>query len=60
MAQPRAAQPVLTAGPMPGAVLYKPDRPRWIDRYIDFFGNGAPARLTVTDLCGETVLDWPA
>ena len=25
--------------------LYKVDHPRWIDSYIDFFGDGAPARL---------------
>ena len=40
--------------PVPAAALFKPDRPRAIDRHIDFFGDqGAPAR----DMCGEALLD---
>lgn len=27
--------------------LYKADHPRWIDRYIDFFGTGLPRRGSV-------------
>jgi hypothetical protein len=40
--------------PAPAAALFKPDRPRAIDRHIDFFGDlGGPAR----DMCGEVLLD---
>lgn len=39
------------AGPAAVSVLMKPDRPRSIDRFIDYFG-GANA-----DLCGEALLD---
>jgi hypothetical protein len=34
--------------------LFKPDRPRAIDRYIDYFG-GAAGRTS--DSCGEALLD---
>ncbi len=33
--------------------LFKPDRPRAIDRYIDYFGGGAGH----PDPCGEALLD---
>jgi hypothetical protein len=43
-----------TIEPAPAAALFKPDRPRAIDRHIDFFGDhGGPAR----DMCGEALLD---
>jgi len=43
-----------TTEPVPAAALFKHDRPRAIDRHIDFFGDqGAPAR----DMCGEALLD---
>lgn len=35
--------------------LFKDDRPRRIDRFISFFGDGEPES---TDICGEGVLDW--
>ena len=38
--------------------LFKPDRPREIDRYIDYFG-GVRADETA-DTCGEAVLERPA
>ena len=34
--------------------LFKPDRPRAIDRHIDFFGDQAAAG---GDMCGEALLD---
>ena len=37
-------------------VLYKADRPRAIDRYIDFFGDGVE-RAGVDDRCGELFLE---
>jgi hypothetical protein len=38
-------------------LLYKVDHPRGIDRYIDFFGDGAAA---VVDPCGERLFESPA
>jgi len=37
----------------------KTDRPRAIDRYIDYFGGGSAVSTTLaeTDLCGERFLD---
>lgn len=37
-------------------VLYKADHPRAIDRYIDFFGDGALSD-TGCDGCGELFLE---
>ncbi len=37
-------------------LLYKADHPRVIDRYIDFFGDGA-VRETADDRCGELFLE---
>jgi hypothetical protein len=34
--------------------LYKPDRPRAIDRHIAFFGDQA---ASARDMCGEALLD---
>jgi hypothetical protein len=43
-----------TTDTAPAAVLFKADRPRAIDRTIDFFGDpGAASR----DMCGEALLD---
>ena len=39
--------------------LYKADYPRRIDRYIDFFGTGAPPRERA-DRSGELVLEFRA
>jgi hypothetical protein len=36
--------------------FFKPDRPRAIDRYIDYFG-GAGGAAGCDDLCGETLLE---
>jgi hypothetical protein len=38
-------------------VLYKSDYPRGIDRYIDFFGDGAPGVVGAADRCGEALLE---
>jgi hypothetical protein len=37
--------------------LYKDDRPRGIDRYIDFFGDGLPRAQADADGCGEVFLE---
>lgn len=37
-------------------LLYKADRPRGIDRYIDFFGDGALSE-GAGDGCGELFLE---
>jgi hypothetical protein len=37
-------------------LLYKADRPRDIDRYIDFFGDGA-SDDNAGDRCGELFLE---
>jgi hypothetical protein len=39
-------------------IFFKADRPRAIDRYIDYFGGagGAPAAAD-DDVCGETLLE---
>jgi hypothetical protein len=33
------------------------DRPKRIDRYIDYFGDGARGAAVTVDPCGESVLD---
>ena len=43
----------------PNALLYKADYPRRIDRYVDFFGTGAPPR-EMADHSGELVLEFLA
>lgn len=57
MGQPNALQ-IIDIGTARAARdwLYKADYPRRIDRYIDFFGTGAPPRETA-DRCGELVLE---
>lgn len=41
-----------------GRLFFKPDRPRAIDRYIDYFGGaGSAAPATDDDVCGETFLE---
>ena len=37
-------------------LLYKEDHPRAIDRFVDFFGDGAQA-LDSCDRCGELLLE---
>jgi hypothetical protein len=37
--------------------LFKLDRPRAIDRYIDFFGGSAGHAARLADACGEHLLD---
>jgi len=58
MPYPNASRSASVA--VPATALYKPDHPRWIDYHIDFFGDGAPARLTAIAVCGEAVLRLPA
>jgi len=43
-------------------LLFKTDRPREIDRFIDFFGgtNDTSAREEHDDSCGESLLETPA
>lgn len=42
-------------------LLFKRDRPREIDRYIDYFGGASDARFDETpDACGEALLERPA
>ena len=39
-------------------LFFKVDRPRAIDRYIDYFGGAGSASATAQDdLCGETLLE---
>lgn len=46
-----------TASPVEGRdLLYKADRPRVIDRYIDFFGNGGLSE-GADDGCGDLFLE---
>jgi len=43
------------------ALFFKPDRPREIDRYIDYFGGASDAHGDETpDACGEALLERPA
>jgi hypothetical protein len=37
--------------------LFKLDRPRAIDRHIDFFGGPAGHAARLADACGELLLD---
>lgn len=42
-------------------LLFKPDRPRDIDRYIDYFGGTSDAPGDeIPDACGEALLERPA
>jgi hypothetical protein len=56
----RGALNVIAAAPGPSQTVlrdlfYKADRPRPIDAYIDFFGDGAK-RPALADCCGELLL----
>jgi hypothetical protein len=37
-------------------LFYKTDRPRWIDEYIDFFGDRAARSEPLADCCGDLLL----
>lgn len=57
----RSARPVTdidrsTSAPEAPGSLFKPDHPRPIDRYIDYFG-GTTAVSDDADACGEVLLD---
>ena len=41
-------------------LLFKPDRPRAIDEYIDYFGGVSEASSDGDDVCGEAFLERPA
>jgi hypothetical protein len=42
-------------------LLFKADRPREIDQYIDYFGGRDDARIQAnSDACGEALLERPA
>jgi hypothetical protein len=38
-------------------LFYKADRPRWIDEYIDFFGDGTARSEPLADRCGNLLLE---
>ena len=38
-------------------LFFKADRPRAIDRYIDYFGGAGGASAAADDRCGETLLE---
>lgn len=38
-------------------LFFKADRPRAIDRYIDYFGGAGGAGAAHDDCCGETLLE---
>lgn len=41
-----------------GRLFFKADRPRTIDRYIDYFGGaGGASAAAAADRCGETLLE---
>jgi hypothetical protein len=61
MAHAAAARSVEPSAPKAQALLFKPDRPREIDRYIDYFGGASDAHADETpDACGEAWLERPA
>jgi hypothetical protein len=41
-------------------LLFKSDRPRDIDRYIDYFGSDDTRAHDAADTCGEVLLERPA
>jgi hypothetical protein len=41
-------------------LLFKSDRPRDIDRYIDYFGGEDAQARDAADTCGEILLERPA
>jgi hypothetical protein len=41
-------------------LLFKPDRPRAIDEYIDYFGDTGDASADEDDVCGDAFLERPA
>ena len=41
-------------------LLFKSDRPRDIDRYIDYFGSDDTHVHDGADTCGEVLLERPA
>ena len=41
-------------------LLFKPDRPREVDQYIDFFGGAHTHAHDEPDTCGEALLEQPA
>lgn len=55
MSRSSAAQAVSTSREEPTATLFKRDRPRHIDRFIDYFGGAEAA--PAGDPCGEAFLD---
>jgi hypothetical protein len=62
MAQPSAVRvlaPASVAEPQTEVrdLLFKADRPRPIDRYIDFFGDGLVVDDGAADGCGELFLE---
>ena len=50
----------MTHAPAVQEILFKPDRPREIDRYIDYFGGRDVQAEASPDACGEALLERPA
>jgi hypothetical protein len=61
MAHAHSAQALHSTPPDHGRqnqdVLFKSDRPRTIDRYIDYFGGAAGTPTADADVCGDELLD---
>lgn len=56
MAHLRAVSTARTNRAILRALFYKADRPRPIDQYIDFFGDGAARPEPAADYCGDLLL----
>ncbi len=56
MAHLRPADAARSNRPTLRDLLYKADRPRWIDEYIDFFGDDTVRSEPLADCCGELLL----
>jgi hypothetical protein len=62
MAQAQFAQTLPSAEPFHDRgerreVLFKADRPRTIDQYIDYFGGTSRTQVPAGDPCGDHLLD---
>ena len=59
MRHPMSQDPVLQETPEQDTHvrLSKNDRPRSIDRFIDFFGAGSGSAASSVDTCGERLLE---
>ena len=60
MAHASSTQAVPSAHADVRDLLFKPDRPRAIDDYIDYFGGTGDTSADEDDVCGEAFLERPA